>query len=186
MHSSVSSTIVLPQALIRAYQIRGHNIANLDPLGINDADLDDSMPPELIANEVLLCGVSDTPLVVTAAYFFLFFLFFFFLFFFFFCPPKCNRFPILSSLPVFSTQGLDMDKEFTLPKTTMIGGGEKALPLREIISRLRTIYCGSVGVEFMFINDRQKCEFIIAVLWPIYLEFMNLCYKCTWIAFFTG
>ncbi|CAI8017570.1 2-oxoglutarate dehydrogenase, mitochondrial [Geodia barretti] len=95
------------QALIRAYQIRGHNIANLDPLGINDADLDDSMPPELIANE-----------------------------------------------------GLDMDKEFTLPKTTMIGGGEKALPLREIISRLRTIYCGSVGVEFMFINDRQKCDWI--------------------------
>ena len=57
-----------------------------------------------------------------------------------------------------STQGLELDKEFTLPKTTMIGGGEKALPLREIISRLRAIYCGSVGVEFMFINDRQKCE----------------------------
>ena len=88
MHSSVSSTIVLPQALIRAYQIRGHNIANLDPLGINDADLDDSMPPELIANEVLLCGVSDTPLVVTAAYFFSFFSFFLFSFFLLFLPSK--------------------------------------------------------------------------------------------------
>ena len=52
MYSSICSTIVLPQALIRAYQIRGHNIANLDPLGINAADLDDSMPPELIVNEV--------------------------------------------------------------------------------------------------------------------------------------
>ena len=41
------------QALIRAYQIRGHNIAVLDPLGINDADLDNSMPPELIVNEVI-------------------------------------------------------------------------------------------------------------------------------------
>ena len=44
--------IITLQALIRAYQIRGHNIANLDPLGINDADLDSSMPPELIVNEV--------------------------------------------------------------------------------------------------------------------------------------
>ena len=43
---------LLLQALIRAYQIRGHNIANLDPLGINDADLDNSTPPELIVNEV--------------------------------------------------------------------------------------------------------------------------------------
>ena len=35
------------QALIRAYQIRGHNIAKLDPLGINEADLDSSTPLEL-------------------------------------------------------------------------------------------------------------------------------------------
>jgi len=34
-------------ALIRAYQLRGHNIARLDPLGILDADLDDSVPVEL-------------------------------------------------------------------------------------------------------------------------------------------
>ena len=54
-----------------------------------------------------------------------------------------------------------MEKEFTLPKTTMIGGEERALPLREIISRLKAIYCGSIGVEFMFINDSQKCEFTV-------------------------
>jgi len=36
------------QALIRAYQMRGHNIADLDPLGINSADLDNETPPELI------------------------------------------------------------------------------------------------------------------------------------------
>lgn len=35
------------QHLIRAYQVRGHNIAKLDPLGIKDADLDPSIPPEL-------------------------------------------------------------------------------------------------------------------------------------------
>lgn len=50
--SIMLSYCVLLKALIRAYQIRGHNIANLDPLGINDADLDGSMPPELTVNEV--------------------------------------------------------------------------------------------------------------------------------------
>ncbi len=36
------------QALIRAYQIRGHNIAKLDPLVLNEADFDSTTPPELI------------------------------------------------------------------------------------------------------------------------------------------
>ncbi|EKD03512.1 oxoglutarate dehydrogenase (succinyl-transferring) [Trichosporon asahii var. asahii CBS 8904] len=35
------------QLLVRAYQVRGHHIAKLDPLGINDADLDGTTPPEL-------------------------------------------------------------------------------------------------------------------------------------------
>ncbi|PIO56799.1 hypothetical protein TELCIR_21800, partial [Teladorsagia circumcincta] len=35
------------QLLIRSFQTRGHNIADLDPLGINSADLDDTIPPEL-------------------------------------------------------------------------------------------------------------------------------------------
>ncbi|KZO96913.1 2-oxoglutarate dehydrogenase complex E1 component mitochondrial precursor [Calocera viscosa TUFC12733] len=35
------------QLLVRAYQVRGHHIADLDPLGINDADLDDAVPAEL-------------------------------------------------------------------------------------------------------------------------------------------
>lgn len=35
------------QLLVRAFQVRGHHIAKLDPLGINDADLNSSVPPEL-------------------------------------------------------------------------------------------------------------------------------------------
>ena len=31
----------------------GHNIAKLDPLGINEADLDSSIPPELIVDSSL-------------------------------------------------------------------------------------------------------------------------------------
>jgi len=35
-------------SLIRSYQTRGHNVADLDPLGILDADLDGETPEELI------------------------------------------------------------------------------------------------------------------------------------------
>ncbi|EGD77803.1 2-oxoglutarate dehydrogenase [Salpingoeca rosetta] len=35
------------ERLIRAYEVRGHNIADLDPLGILHADLDGDIPPEL-------------------------------------------------------------------------------------------------------------------------------------------
>ncbi|KAI9009966.1 oxoglutarate dehydrogenase, E1 component [Phycomyces nitens] len=35
------------QLLVRAYQVRGHHIANLDPLGIQHADLTSATPPEL-------------------------------------------------------------------------------------------------------------------------------------------
>lgn len=35
------------QLLSRAYQVRGHHIANLDPLGIQHADLNSATPPEL-------------------------------------------------------------------------------------------------------------------------------------------
>jgi 2-oxoglutarate dehydrogenase E1 component len=32
---------------VRAYQVRGHHVADLDPLGILDADLESKTPPEL-------------------------------------------------------------------------------------------------------------------------------------------
>ena len=35
------------QLLVRAYEVRGHHVAELDPLGILDADLADVKPPEL-------------------------------------------------------------------------------------------------------------------------------------------
>ena len=35
------------QRLIRAYRVRGHNMANLDPLGVFDADLCPDPPAEL-------------------------------------------------------------------------------------------------------------------------------------------
>lgn len=47
------------QLLTRAYQVRGHHIANLDPLGILHADLNSSTPPEL---EYSYYGFKDSDL----------------------------------------------------------------------------------------------------------------------------
>uniref|UniRef100_A0A673Y8N1 2-oxoglutarate dehydrogenase complex component E1 n=1 Tax=Salmo trutta TaxID=8032 RepID=A0A673Y8N1_SALTR len=54
----------------------------------------------------------------------------------------------------------DLDKVFRLPTTTFIGGTETDLPLREIIRRLEMAYCQHIGVEFMFINDLDQCQWI--------------------------
>jgi len=54
----------------------------------------------------------------------------------------------------------DLDKVFQLPNTTFIGGDEKSLPLREIISRLEKVYCGSIGAEFMHINNFDQIQWL--------------------------
>ncbi|KAJ6658656.1 hypothetical protein lerEdw1_019816 [Lerista edwardsae] len=100
------------QSLIRAYQVRGHHIAKLDPLGISCVNFDDST-------------VTDSP-----------------------------------NVGFYGLDESDLDKVFHLPTTTFIGGNESALPLREIIRRLEMAYCQHIGVEFMFINDLEQCQWI--------------------------
>uniref|UniRef100_A0A8C9W2Q4 2-oxoglutarate dehydrogenase complex component E1 n=1 Tax=Scleropages formosus TaxID=113540 RepID=A0A8C9W2Q4_SCLFO len=104
------------QSLIRAYQIRGHHVAQLDPLGIMDADLDSCVPTDIITST--------------------------------------------DKLGFYGLDESDLDKVFRLPTTTFIGGNESALPLREIIRRLEMAYCQHIGVEFMFINDLDQCQWI--------------------------
>ncbi|KAL7047322.1 hypothetical protein ACKWTF_002863 [Chironomus riparius] len=99
------------QAIIRSYQIRGHHIAKLDPLGIASADLDNKTPPELLYTH-------------------------------------------------YRFGEHDMDRVFKLPSTTFIGGKDKFLPLREILNRLENAYCNKIGVEFMFINSLEQCNWI--------------------------
>ncbi|XP_069000726.1 2-oxoglutarate dehydrogenase-like, mitochondrial [Embiotoca jacksoni] len=102
--------------LIRAYQIRGHHVAQLDPLGILEADLDSFVPSDLITT--------------------------------------------IDKLGFYGLDESDLDRSFQLPPTTFIGGQETTLPLREIIRRLETSYCGHIGVEFMFINNVDQCQWI--------------------------
>uniref|UniRef100_A0A8C5RSB8 oxoglutarate dehydrogenase (succinyl-transferring) n=1 Tax=Laticauda laticaudata TaxID=8630 RepID=A0A8C5RSB8_LATLA len=106
------------QSLIRAYQIRGHHVAQLDPLGILDADLDSFVPSDLITT----------------------------------IDKLGEKF--------YGLYESDLDKVFRLPTTTFIGGTEAMLSLREIIRRLENTYCQHIGLEFMFINDVEQCDWI--------------------------
>uniref|UniRef100_A0A6I8PI61 2-oxoglutarate dehydrogenase complex component E1 n=1 Tax=Ornithorhynchus anatinus TaxID=9258 RepID=A0A6I8PI61_ORNAN len=119
------------QSLIRAYQIRGHHVAQLDPLGILDADLDSSVPADIItsSDRLDLAGFKERLRLLTVGGF-------------------------------YGLDESDLDKVFHLPTTTFIGGTESALPLREIIRRLEMAYCQHIGVEFMFINDLEQCQWI--------------------------
>ncbi|XP_051832397.1 2-oxoglutarate dehydrogenase complex component E1 isoform X4 [Antechinus flavipes] len=119
------------QSLIRAYQIRGHHVAQLDPLGILDADLDSSVPADII---------SSTDKLDLAVF--------------------QERLRMLTVGGFYGLDESDLDKVFHLPTTTFIGGKESALPLREIIRRLEMAYCQHIGVEFMFINDLEQCQWI--------------------------
>jgi len=54
----------------------------------------------------------------------------------------------------------DLDKTFRLPPTTLIGGKDSSLPLKEILARLENAYCRSVGVEYMFLESPVQCKWI--------------------------
>lgn len=114
--SHISDTKVIDdhlavQTVIRSYQVRGHHVAKLDPLGISSADLNPDIPPELM-------------------------------------------------VATYHLEEQDLDRKFQLPPTTYIGGQQHTLTLREIIKRLEDIYCKSIGLEFMFINNLEQTDWI--------------------------
>jgi len=82
-------------ALVRAYRVRGHMIAKIDPLGLPRPS-----QPEL--------------------------------------DPE-----------FYELFGDDLDRKFS--SRTIFGA--EVLTLREILTRLRTTYCRSIGVQFMHIDD---------------------------------
>ncbi|KAM7368543.1 hypothetical protein PAMP_012877 [Pampus punctatissimus] len=163
------------QSLIRAYQVRGHHIAKLDPLDISCVDFDDApctVGFHNVVNILLVCShhvaqldpvgimaadLKPTPSTINWSYGIISL----------FLPS--SHWPglhaLFSHVSVVTTgfYGLaesDLDTVFRLPTTTFIGGNESALPLREIIRRLEAAYCQHIGVEFMFINDMEQCQWI--------------------------
>ncbi|TMW66879.1 hypothetical protein Poli38472_011995 [Pythium oligandrum] len=101
--------------LIRAYQVRGHEAANLDPLGLQQR-------PEL---------------------------------------PDLN-------IEMYGFTQADLDRVITIPKNFSSGvsgfleeladGNE--MTLGQIVQRLKETYCNNIGVQYMHILNRDKCNWI--------------------------
>lgn len=57
-----------------------------------------------------------------------------------------------------------MDKEIFVGGEGLISGflssGKKVTTLREVLKRLRETYCGTIGVEYMHIQERDQCDWI--------------------------
>jgi 2-oxoglutarate dehydrogenase E1 component len=122
--------------LIRAFQVNGHLAANLDPLGLHTRE---SFPGRPSSTGI---GLSPTdknwPVMLTAAY-----------------------------------HGFDESKDLDRPlhfTGTSTGGNKGFLEelassrdkftLRQVLAQLRKTYCGTLAVEYMHINDPNKCNWI--------------------------
>ena len=60
----------------------------------------------------------------------------------------------------YQLEDQDLDREFQLPPTTYLGGMDRSLKLKEIVTRLENIYCSHIGVEFMHINNLEQSDWI--------------------------
>ncbi|PVU94339.1 hypothetical protein BB560_005946 [Smittium megazygosporum] len=112
VHGSVIDHLKV-QLLVRAYEVRGHHLANLDPLGITS----NIERPGLSAKEL--------------------------------------------ELEYYGFTEADMGKMFKLgpgilPYYEKTGASE--LSLKDIFAQLKKIYCGSLGVEYTHIVEREKCD----------------------------
>ncbi|XP_050423125.1 2-oxoglutarate dehydrogenase complex component E1 isoform X4 [Adelges cooleyi] len=121
------------QAIIRSYQIRGHHIARLDPLNLKKGNQDDRLPQEILYGCYPPFGKP---------------------------PDNTTYSQHLQNKVAELMEDADMERVFKLPSTTFIGGKDNALPLKEILKRLENTYCRSIGVEFMFINSLEQCNWI--------------------------
>uniref|UniRef100_A0A8W7PYG9 2-oxoglutarate dehydrogenase, mitochondrial n=1 Tax=Anopheles coluzzii TaxID=1518534 RepID=A0A8W7PYG9_ANOCL len=136
------------QAIIRSYQSRGHLVADIDPLGILNAEINPERA-NLRANEKVTRSYMNfghnvarlDPLGINSA-------------------DLDDKTPPELLYSSYRFEEADMERVFKLPSTTFIGGKEKFLPLREILGRLEKAYCNKIGVEFMFINSLEQCNWI--------------------------
>lgn len=69
--------------------------------------------------------------------------------------PRKDRHPHLE-LSDFNLTDADLDTEFYAG--TFIGLGKTKL--RDIVARLKKYYTGTVGIEYTYINNREKCQWV--------------------------
>ena len=118
-HAPTQSDSLGISYLIRSYQVRGHEMANLDPLGIHGFRDGDNVP-EL---DYKYHGFKDE----------------------------------------------DLDRQLNMLGTStggntgyleILGAQKPNVTLRQIVTNLKKTYCSSLGVEYMHMTTREKCNWI--------------------------
>jgi 2-oxoglutarate dehydrogenase E1 component len=81
-------------------------------------------------------------------------------------PLKRQEHPYIQELDpaYYGFSEADMDVQFNVGSFV---GGAGTMTLRELIAALRRTYCGTIGVEYMYISDVQQKRWIQARLEPI-------------------
>ncbi|KAI5837828.1 thiamine diphosphate-binding protein [Morchella snyderi] len=103
------------QLLVRAYQVRGHHKAKIDPLGIRSMEIGGTANPREL------------------------------------------------DLDHYQFTEKDLDDEYTLGPGILprfATEGKEKMTLREIVAACEKTYCGSYGVEYVHIPDREQCDWI--------------------------
>eukprot|EP01103_Thecamoeba_quadrilineata_P018470 TRINITY_DN703_c0_g3_i1.p1 TRINITY_DN703_c0_g3~~TRINITY_DN703_c0_g3_i1.p1 ORF type:complete len:987 (+),score=207.75 TRINITY_DN703_c0_g3_i1:44-3004(+) len=111
-HESITSSIqdsLRMYLLVRAFQVVGHRIADLDPLKLETR----TVPPEL-------------------------------------------------TIEYYGFTEADLDREFYVGHflSGYISGEQSHVTLRDLYDRLNKTYSGTIGVEFMHIQDREQCNWL--------------------------
>lgn len=116
--SGTSQDVVLhlkAQLLVRLYQVRGHQKAKIDPLGISFGD------------------------------------------------DKSKPLPKELTLEYYNFSEKDLDSKITLGPGILPGflkKGTDSMTLREIIAVCEKIYCSHMGIEYIHIPSREKCDWL--------------------------
>lgn len=67
---------------------------------------------------------------------------------------------MLNIFNIFRAGKIDEAKVFKLPADSFIGGKESALPLKDILKRLESVYCHHIGAEFMYLDSLEERDWI--------------------------
>ncbi|RLN71387.1 hypothetical protein BBJ28_00015756, partial [Nothophytophthora sp. Chile5] len=122
--------------LIRAYQVRGHEAANLDPLGLQER-------PDLPELDIKMYGFSEKDLDRVVAI------------------PK-NLCVLVSVCATYLFPMCSLFSSGVSGFLEELADGTNTMTLGQIIQRLKETYCSSIGVQYMHMLDREQCNWIRA------------------------
>jgi 2-oxoglutarate dehydrogenase E1 component len=132
MPSALASDSLGVSHLIRAYQVNGHHAAKLDPLNLYARE---SFPNHPINTGDIIDGL---PSYLTPSHHGF--------------DPQKDMDRTLNFRGAHSGENKGYLEELATMK--------QKVTLRMVLNQLQTTYCGTLGVEYMHINDPERCNWI--------------------------